>query len=115
MVALILMFNSEVVEMGTLTFIPMKKVSTTMKNILIIDGALNSRYEVYQVTDAMFETLFHRGKQEIYLEDLDESLQGDVGFWNTLYHFQVDKKTVDGIHGILHTHPRFHADDPVFA
>ena len=81
-----------------------------MKNVLIIDGALNSQYEVYQITDAMFETLFKSDEQEIYLADLDKLLQDDVDFWNAFYHTQVDKKTVNGIHGILHTHPRFDAD-----
>ena len=81
-----------------------------MKNVLIIDGALNSGYEVYRITDALFKRLFDKDKEEIYLEDLDEPLQDDVDFWNAFYQTQVEKKSVNGIHGILHTHPRFDVD-----
>jgi len=78
-----------------------------MKNVLIIDGALNSLYEIYMITDDMFERLFGFGKEEIYLEELSEELQNDVAFWNAFYQVEVDKKNINGIHGILHTHPKF--------
>ena len=77
-----------------------------MKNIEIVDGALNSRFEIYTAEDAVFHRLFPDGTEEIYLEDLSEALQNDVAFWDRVYEQEVDRQTVQGIHGILHTHPR---------
>lgn len=77
-----------------------------MKNIQIIDGALNGRFELYTLTDQIFNQLFALGQDEIYLEDLDEDLQNDETFWNQVYAQEIDRRTVQGIHGILHTHPR---------
>lgn len=77
-----------------------------MKNIEIVDGALNSRFEIYTVEDQIFERLFPNGEGEIYLEDLDERLQCDAAFWDLVYAHEADRRTVQGIHGIMHTHPR---------
>ena len=77
-----------------------------MKNIEIVDGALNSRFEIYAVDDATFQMLFPDGQSEIYLEDLSEELQDDVAFWDRVYSEEVDRHLVRGIHGILHTHPK---------
>lgn len=77
-----------------------------MKNIEIIDGALNSRFEIYTVDDETFALLFPEGQDEIYLEDLSEALQNDEAFWDRVYTYEVDRQSVTGIHGILHTHPK---------
>ncbi len=76
-----------------------------MKHVEIIDGALNSRFEIYAVPDEDFRRIF-RSNDEVYLEDLDERLQDDVAFWDRFYAEEVDRRTVVGIHGVLHTHPR---------
>lgn len=77
-----------------------------MRNIEIIDGALNGRFEIYSITDQTFSKLFPLGQGEIYLEDLSENLQEDEAFWNRVYAQEIDRQTVQGVHGILHTHPR---------
>ena len=77
-----------------------------MKNIEIVDGALNSRFEIYAVDDATFEMLVPGGRHEIYLEDMDEAMQDDATFWDRVYASEIDRRQVQGIHGILHTHPR---------
>ncbi len=77
-----------------------------MKNVEIIDGALNSRFEIYAIDDETFETLFQDGKTEIYLDDLGEDLQNDAAFWDRFYAREVERGSVQGIHGILHTHPK---------
>ena len=77
-----------------------------MRNIEIVDGALNSRFEIYAVDDATFEALFPNGESETYLEDLSEDLQDDVAFWDRVYTREIDRHQVQGIHGVLHTHPR---------
>ena len=77
-----------------------------MKNIEIVDGALNSRFEIYAVEDEAFSALFTGGSDEIYLEDLSDELQNDAIFWDRIYAQEVDRRSVQGIHGILHTHPK---------
>ena len=77
-----------------------------MKHIEIVDGALNSRFELYAVTDQVFDLLFPAEKDEIYLEDLSKELQEDAAFWDQVYAREVNRHTVQGIHGILHTHPK---------
>lgn len=77
-----------------------------MKNVEIVDGALNSRFEIYALDDEVFQRLFPEGVEEIYLEDLNEALQDDAEFWDRVYANEVDRQSVQGIHGILHTHPR---------
>ncbi len=77
-----------------------------MKHIEIVDGALNSRFELYAVTDQIFDLLFPSEEDEIYLEDLNKELQENTAFWDQVYAREVDRRTVKGIHGILHTHPK---------
>ncbi len=76
-----------------------------MKHVEVIDGALNSKFEIYAVSDEDFQRIFG-SKDEVYLEDLDESVQNDAAFWDRFYAEEVDRRTVFGIHGVLHTHPR---------
>ncbi len=76
-----------------------------MKHVEIVDGALNSRFEIYAVSDEDFRRIFG-SNDEAYLEDLDERLQDDVAFWDRFYAEEVDRRAVVGIHGVLHTHPR---------
>ncbi len=75
-----------------------------MKHVEIIDGALNSRFEIYAVSEEDFRRVFG-ATDKVYLEDLHESLQNDVTFWDQFYAQEVDRHTVVGIHGVLHTHP----------
>lgn len=76
-----------------------------MKNVEVVDGALNSRFEIYAVDDEFFAQLF-TSIDEIYLEDLSEELQNDAAFWDRFYAHEVNRHSVRGIHGILHTHPK---------
>lgn len=77
-----------------------------MKNIEIVDGALNSRFEIYAVEEAVFDKLFQLGKDEVYLEELSDKIQEDAEFWDQVYSQEVERHSVQGIHGILHTHPK---------
>ncbi len=77
-----------------------------MKHIEVVDGALNSRFELYAVPDQLFDLLFSAAEDEIYLEDLSKELQENAAFWDQVYAREVDRRTVRGIHGILHIHPK---------
>ncbi|MFB5192716.1 hypothetical protein [Alicyclobacillus fastidiosus] len=70
-----------------------------MKNFQVISGAVNSVFEVYEVSDEVFESLFPKGTDVAFVSDFDSD---DVDFWNEVYRRQVDKKSVCGIHGTLH-------------
>lgn len=76
-----------------------------MKNVEVVDGALNSRFEIYAVDDGIFAQLF-ASIDEVYVEDLSEELQDNASFWDQFYAHEVDRHSVQGIHGILHTHPK---------
>lgn len=65
-----------------------------MKHIEIVDGALNSRFELYAVTDQVFDLLFPAEEDEIYLEELSKELQEDGAFWDQVYAREVDRRTV---------------------
>jgi hypothetical protein len=69
-----------------------------MKNIQIIDGAMNSIFEIYAVSDDIFNRLFPSGADIAFAEDFPES---DL-IWMGFYKNRVDKKNVEGIHGTLH-------------
>ena len=45
-----------------------------MKNVEIVDGALNRRFEIYAVDDGVFAQLF-TGLDEDYVEDLSEDMR----------------------------------------
>ncbi len=76
-----------------------------MKHVEIVDGALNSRFPIYRISDEDFARVFG-AEAEAYLEDLDELLQEEVAFWDRFYSQEVDRRTVAGIHGVFHTHPK---------
>ena len=76
-----------------------------MKHVEIVDGALNSRREISAVSDEDIARVFGT-KDEVYLEDLEESLQDDAIFWHRFYAKEVDRRTVIGIHGVFHMHPK---------
>lgn len=75
-----------------------------MKNIQVIDDAVNARYAIYAVTDEEFATLFPDEGQDVeFIEDvihrLGEDRTGELmsPVWERL----VPKPQVNGIHGTL--------------
>jgi len=75
-----------------------------MKNIQIIDGALNCSFSVYSVSDKIFKKIFPRPEQDIeFLEDLIQRIGEQKTSelirhtWNSRQH----KIQINGIHGTL--------------
>jgi len=75
-----------------------------MKNVQVIDGALNRAYLIYQFTEEQYEIVFPLDDQDIeFIEDLELRLREDQlnaafeGVWDR----EIDKKHVCGIHGTL--------------
>ena len=77
-----------------------------MKNIQVIDGAVNSIFEVYEVDYCMFDEIFADGKDVVFFVDLqkynDFTKEENVAFWEKFYSSKKDKKMIYGIHGTLH-------------
>ena len=69
-----------------------------MKNVQIIDGAINSVFEIYGVSDPIFNKLFPNGTDISFMEDFAEQDPVWLGFYNN----RVSKQSVPGIHGTLH-------------
>jgi hypothetical protein len=75
-----------------------------MKNIQVIDGAENSEYAIYSVTDDEFALIFPAEGQNIeFIEDLVERLGEDMAdrVFEHVWDRRVDKLDVVGIHGTL--------------
>lgn len=74
-----------------------------MKNIQIIDGALNCTYSIFAVNDVEFEMLFPNGTDIEFNDDLFKRL-GEAEAAKLLAEIwkrPVDKKYVVGIHGTI--------------
>lgn len=75
-----------------------------MKNIQIIDGALNCTFSIFQATDEEFALLLPEPYQNIqYAEDL-EGLPRQEEIWpalNRIWERPVRKQDAHGIHGTL--------------
>lgn len=76
-----------------------------MKNIQVIDGALNSTFPIYEISTDVFDIMFPDNADVVFLDEVEDRfdvLGIDDNIWNQVYRHQVDKKTVVGIHGTLH-------------
>ena len=72
-----------------------------MKNIQVIDGALNCTFSIFQATDDEFVLLFPEPGQEIqFAEDLDPLIAETLGS-NPIWDRPIRKRDAHGIHGTL--------------
>ncbi|RFB78804.1 hypothetical protein [Methylovirgula sp. 4M-Z18] len=71
-----------------------------MKNIQIIDGALNCTFSIFQATDEEFYLVFPEPRQEIqYVEDLTALAVHDA--LRRIWQRPIRKRDAMGIHGTL--------------
>ena len=75
-----------------------------MKNILIIDGAMNATFSVFQSTQEEFEAIFPDGRDMEFVEDLIERMGvGETGaLLSPIWERPILKKDAQGIHGTLY-------------
>jgi hypothetical protein len=75
-----------------------------MKNIQIIDGALNCTFSLFQATDEEFALIFPEPRQDIqYAEDLaglPNQAEIDVAF-SRIWERPIRKRDAQGIHGTI--------------
>ncbi|MEO6389243.1 MAG: hypothetical protein ABIT16_05970 [Croceibacterium sp.] len=75
-----------------------------MKNIQVIDEAVNTRYAIYAVTDDEFALIFPGGEQDIeFIDDVVNRLGEDRAgqLMDPIWDRVVPKPEVNGIHGTL--------------
>ncbi len=74
-----------------------------MKNIQVIDGALNCTYPIFSATEEEFDVIFPNGRDIEFDDDLVLRVgeRKVVEIFNEIWNRPVDKKYVNGIHGTL--------------
>ena len=74
-----------------------------MKNIQVIDDAVNCTYDIYVINDTDFIEIFPDGNDIEFEDELFKRLGNDRAkdILSKLWEKRVDKKIVDGIHGTL--------------
>jgi hypothetical protein len=72
-----------------------------MKNIQVIDGAINCAYDVFAATEAEFALIFTGAGQDIqFIEDIQDNLLVQKALVN-LWQRRITKSDIQGIHGTL--------------
>ncbi len=78
-----------------------------MKNFMVVDGARNSTFDVFEIDDAMFAVIFPDDSDVAFLDEVADRIKtlglGEVAFFNQIYSNRLDKKNINGLHGILHS------------
>lgn len=75
-----------------------------MKNIQVIDGAINCVYSIFQVEDSTFEKIFPEPGQNIeFIEDLIERISEKEldEIMTPVWRNRIEKEDAIGIHGTL--------------
>lgn len=71
-----------------------------MKNIQIIDGAVNCVYDIFQATEAEFDLIFQSGTDILFSDEIISSEEMDNVFKN-IWGRRVPKNKAMGIHGTI--------------
>jgi hypothetical protein len=83
--------------------LPSSAKTLSMKNIQIIDGAVNATFSVFQATEEEFVAIFPEGRDMELVEELIERLGEDVAgsVLKPLWNRPILKRDALGIHGTL--------------
>jgi hypothetical protein len=77
-----------------------------LKNIQVVDGAINSTFEIYAVTDDVFDLMFPAGQNVSFVAEVEQRRKAsnidETEFWQAVYQNKLPKTEVCGIHGTLH-------------
>jgi len=74
-----------------------------MKNIQVIDGAINSVYDIFQATDEEFSLIFPSGEDVAFIDEVFKRGSQpvlDLAF-NNIWKRRIPKREAMGIHGLL--------------
>ena len=74
-----------------------------MKNIMVIDGAENCVYDVFEAADDVFALIFGPGTDIAFIEDIEQRPGADdvMRALGTTWSNRVPKRQAMGIHGIV--------------
>jgi hypothetical protein len=74
-----------------------------MKNIMVIDGAVNCVYDIFAATDAEFGLIFPAGTDIAFIDEVQarESQDALDAAFNAIWTRRVPKAQAMGIHGTL--------------
>lgn len=74
-----------------------------MKNIQVIDSAINCAYNIYSVTSEVFEKIFPNGQDIEFSDDLFARLGDETAqeLLSPVWSSRVEKCDVKGVHGTL--------------
>jgi hypothetical protein len=74
-----------------------------MKNIQVIDGALNCAYDIFAATEEEFALIFRSGADVEFISDFFSRAGEDTAgaVTSSLWKRRMDKKAISGIHGTL--------------
>ena len=74
-----------------------------MKNIQVIDGAINSVYDIFVATDEEFSLIFPEGQDIAFIDEVYE--RGNAEAWDkafkNIWERRIPKLDANGIHGLL--------------
>jgi hypothetical protein len=74
-----------------------------MKNIQVIDGAVNSVYDIFQATEEEFSLIFPSGEDVAFIDEVYQRGPGKelaVAF-ERIWKRRIRKRDAMGIHGLL--------------
>ncbi len=78
-----------------------------MKNFLVVDGAINSTFDVFSVSNSMFALVFPNGSDVAFLDEVVRRVKArgldQRKFFDRLYSQPVKKMAIQGLHGTLHS------------
>lgn len=74
-----------------------------MKNIQVIDGAVNCVYDVFAATDDQFLLIFPSGTDVAFIDEVYQRGPSDLldVVFRDIFQRRIPKSEVNGIHGIL--------------
>jgi hypothetical protein len=75
-----------------------------MKNVQVIDGAMNCCYDVFAISNEDFEKMFPKGADVEFIADYIARVGPTVAgiVTNLMWTRRLDKKKLHGIHGTLY-------------
>ena len=91
-----------------------------MKNVQVIDGALNCVYDIFAATDEEFALIFPPGDDVAFIDEVvarNNTLELDRALQN-IWRRRIPKINVNGIHGVLfyeNEHKKAYRDVPLLS
>ena len=76
-----------------------------MKNVQVIDGAVNCVYDIFRVSDAGYRMIFGPGEDVAFIDEVLKKHRGRMAKLNivfdSMWKRRLSKRKAHGIHGLL--------------